>query len=176
MRSKQTEQIVFAGLFVAIVFVATYFIQIPTTGISGGLIHLGNIAMFSIALKYGKKYGAISGGIGMMLFDLFSAWFVWAPATLVVRGVMGFVIGLIAHDKNGQGSNIVKNIIAIGAGAVVMLTGYLFFEAVILGVGWAAIGSVPGNLVQLTIGLIALGLVPFLPDMKKDEEEIKIEN
>ena len=97
MRSKKTEQIVFGGLFVAIVFVATYFIQIPTTGISGGLIHLGNIAMFSIALKYGRKYGALSGGLGMMLFDLFSAWFVWAPATLVVRGVMGYVIGLVAQ-------------------------------------------------------------------------------
>ncbi len=166
MRSKQTEQIVFGGLFIAIVFVATYFIQIPTTGISGGLIHLGNIAMFSIALKYGKKYGALSGGIGMMLFDIFSAWFAWAPATLVVRGLMGFVIGFVAQDKNGQGSKLWKNIVAILLGAVVMLTGYFFFEAVILGVGWAAIAGVPGNLVQLAIGLIALGLVPFLPNMK----------
>jgi len=169
MRSKKTEQIVYGGLFVAIVFVATYFIQIPTTGISGGLIHLGNIAMFSIALKYGRKYGALSGGIGMMLFDLFSAWFVWAPATLVVRGVMGYVIGLIAQDKKGQGANIVKNVIAILVGSVVMLSGYFFFESVILGVGWAAIGGVPGNLVQLAIGLIALGIIPFLPEMKKEK-------
>ncbi len=168
MRSRKTEQIVFGGLFVSIVFVATYFIQIPTTGISGGLIHLGNIAMFSIALKYGKKYGAISGGLGMMLFDLFSAWFVWAPATLIVRGVMGFVIGLIAQDKKGQGTNIIKNIIAIVLGSFVMLFGYFFFESVILGVGWAAIAGVPGNLIQLGIGLIALGLVPFLPNMKKE--------
>jgi len=170
MRSKKTEQIVFGGLFVAIVFVATYFIQIPTTGISGGLIHLGNIAMFSIALKYGRKYGALSGGIGMMLFDLFSAWFVWAPATLVVRGIMGYVIGLVAQDKKGQGASLWKNIVAILLGSVVMLTGYFFFEAVILGVGWAAIAGVPGNLVQLAIGLIALGLVPFLPNMKTKDE------
>ncbi len=166
MRSKQTEQIVFGGLFIAIVFVATYFIQIPTTGISGGLIHLGNIAMFSIALKYGKKYGALSGGIGMMLFDIFSAWFAWAPATFVVSGLIGFVIGFVAQDKNVQVSKLWKNIVAILLGAVVMLTGYFFFEAVILGVGWAAIAGVPGNLVQLAIGLIALGLVPFLPNMK----------
>lgn len=169
MRSKQTEQIVFGGLFIAIVFVATYFIQIPTTGISGGLIHLGNIAMFSIAIKYGKKYGALSGGIGMMLFDLFSAWFVWAPATLIVRGLMGYVIGFVAQTKNGQGSSIVRNVVAILLGSVVMLSGYFVFEAVILGVGWAAIAGVPGNLVQLAIGFIALGLVPFLPDMKKEE-------
>ncbi len=167
MRSKKTEQIVYGGLFVAIVFVSTYFIQIPTTGISGGLIHLGNIAMFSIAIKYGRKYGALAGGVGMALFDLFSAWFVWAPATLVVRGLMGFVIGLIAQDKKGQGANMVKNVIAIIVGSVVMLSGYFFFEAVILGVGWAALGGVPGNLVQLAIGLIALGIIPFLPEMKK---------
>ncbi len=170
MRSLKTEHIVFAGLFISIVFVATYFIQIPTTGISGGLIHLGNIAMFSIALKYGKKYGALSGGIGMMMFDLFSAWFVWAPATLIVRGTMGFVIGFISQDKNGQGSNIYKNVIAIVIGSVVMLLGYFVFEASVLGIGWAAIASVPGNLVQITIGLIALGLVPFLPNMKSEEK------
>ncbi len=168
MRSKKTEQIVYAGLFVAIVFVATYFIQIPTTGISGGLIHLGNIAMFSISIKYGRKYGAISGGIGMMLFDLFSAWFVWAPATLIVRGTMGFVIGLLSQSEKGQGTSVVKNIIAILAGSVVMLLGYFFFEAVIIGVGWAALGSVPGNLVQIAIGLISLIIVPFLPNMKKE--------
>jgi len=170
MRSLKTEHIVFAGLFISIVFVATYFIQIPTTGISGGLIHLGNIAMFSIALKYGRKYGALSGGIGMMLFDLFSAWFVWAPATLIVRGLMGYVIGLIAQDKKGQGSNIVKNIVAIALGSVVMLSGYFVFEAAILGVGWAAITSVPGNLVQISIGLTALVLVPLLPNMKSEEK------
>jgi len=173
MRSIKTEQIVFSGLFVAIVFVATYFIQIPTTGISGGLIHLGNISMFAIALKYGKKYGALSGGLGMMLFDLFSAWFAWAPATLVVRGLMGFVIGFVAQDKNGQGQNLWKNIVAILLGSVVMLTGYFLFEAIILGVGWAAIAGVPGNLVQLAIGLIALGLVPFLPNMKKENGKIE---
>jgi len=170
MRSLKTEHIVFAGLFIAIVFVATYFIQIPTTGISGGLIHLGNIAMFSIALKYGKKYGALSGGIGMMMFDLFSAWFVWAPATLIVRGVMGYIIGFLSQDKKGQGSNIYKNVFAIIIGSVVMLSGYFVFEAVILGVGWAAIGGVPGNLIQLAIGLIALVLVPFLPNMKSEEK------
>ncbi len=167
MRSKKTEQIVYGGLFVAIVFVSTYFIQIPTTGISGGLIHLGNIAMFSIALKYGRKYGALAGGIGMMLFDLFSAWFVWAPATLIVRGVMGYVIGLIAQDTKGQGTNMIKNIIAILTGSLVMLSGYFFFESVILGVGWAALAGVPGNLIQLAIGFIALAIIPFLPEMKK---------
>ncbi len=167
MKSKKTEQIVYGGLFVAIVFVSTYFIQIPTTGISGGLIHLGNIAMFSIALKYGKKYGALAGGVGMALFDLFSAWFVWAPATLVVRGLMGFVIGLIAQDKKGQGANMLKNVIAIIGGSIVMLSGYFFFESVILGVGWAALSGVPGNLVQLAIGLISLGIIPFLPEIKK---------
>jgi len=170
MRSLKTEHIVFAGLFISIVFVATYFVQIPTTGISGGMIHLGNIAMFSIALKYGRKYGALSGGIGMMLSDLFGLWVFWAPGTLIVRFLMGYVIGLIAQDKKGQGSNIVKNIIAIGLGSVVMLSGYFVFEAVILGVGWVAFASIPGNLVQITIGLTALVLVPLLPNMKSEEK------
>ena len=166
MRDQRTEQIVFSAEFIAIVFVATYFIQIPTTGISGGLIHLGNIAMFTIALKYGKYYGALSGGIGMALFDIFSAWFAWAPGTFVVRLTMGYVIGLLAQDAKGQGANLTKNIIAIVAGSIVMVVGYFLFEAVFLGVGFAAISSVPGNLVQLVIGCLALAIVPVLPKLK----------
>lgn len=166
MRDPRTERIVFSAAFIAIVFVATYFIQIPTTGISGGLIHLGNIAMFAIALKYGKYYGAISGGIGMALFDIFSAWFAWAPGTLVVRFAMGFVIGLVAKDKKGQGANIVRNVVAIALGSVVMLVGYFLFEAIFLGVGFAAISGVPGNVTQLAIGCLGLLIVPVLPKLK----------
>ncbi len=167
MRNYETERIVYSAAFIAIVFVATYFIQIPTTGISGGLIHLGNIVMFAIAVKYGKYYGAISGGVGMALFDIFSAWFAWAPGTLVVRFAMGYVIGLVAKDKAGQGANMVRNVVAILLGSVVMLVGYFIFEAVILGVGWAAISGVPGNLTQILIGFLALVIVPFLPQLKQ---------
>jgi len=165
VRDERVSRIIFMGLFIAVVFVSTYFIQIPTPGVMGGLIHLGNIAMFSIALKYGPKYGAVAGGVGMAMFDLFSAWYLWAPGTLVVRFLMGGVIGYVGQSHwFGQYVHL-RRFVAILLGAIVMLVLYFVYEALILGVGFAALAGVPGNLVQILIGLVALGIVPFLPDM-----------
>ena len=93
--SKQkfnAKEIAMYGLFIALVYVATRFINIPGPT-SGGLFHLGNVMFFTIAMVFGKKAGAISGGIGMALFDLTSAWVVWAPFTLIIRFIMGYAIG-----------------------------------------------------------------------------------
>lgn len=168
MRDKRVTNIIFTGLFIAVVFVSTYFIQIPTPGVMGGLIHLGNIAMFSIALKYGPKYGAVAGGVGMAMFDLFSAWYLWAPGTLVVRFLMGAVIGVVGTSNWFGRYVILRRAVAILLGAVVMLVLYFVYEALILGVGFAALAGVPGNLVQIAIGFIALAIVPFLPDMEEE--------
>ena len=110
MRSKDTQRIVFSGMFIALVTVAT-FINVPYPGSAGGLMHLGTLMMFIIALKFGKTYGALSGGIGMYIFDLIGGYGIWAPGTLVVRLIMGYVVGWIAQDEKGQGSNIYRNII-----------------------------------------------------------------
>lgn len=42
------------GLFIALVYVATRFINIPGPT-SGGLFHLGNVMAFTIAIVFGKK-------------------------------------------------------------------------------------------------------------------------
>ena len=165
MRDQRVSSIIFTGLFIAVVFVSTYFIQIPTPGVMGGLIHLGNIAMFSIALKYGPKYGAIAGGVGMGMFDLFSAWYLWAPGTLVIRFLMGGVIGYVGTSNLFGKYVLLRRIVAILLGAVVMLVLYFVYEALILGIGFAAIAGVPGNLAQIAIGLLALVIIPFLPEI-----------
>ena len=169
MRNEHVHSMIYTGLFIAIVFVSTYFIQIPTPGVMGGLIHLGNIAMFSIALKYGPKYGAISGGVGMAMFDLFSAWYLWAPGTLFVRFIMGGLIGYVGNSPL-FGTNVhVRRVIAILLGGLSMLVLYFLYEAFILGVGFAALGGVFGNVIQILLGSLALFIVPFLPAMTSEE-------
>ena len=66
-----TKDIVLTGLLTAIVFSATMFINIRLPiSINGGLIHMGNIALFLTAFLFGKKKGAIAGAFGMGLFDI----------------------------------------------------------------------------------------------------------
>ena len=172
MKSKDTQRIVLSGMFIALV-TATTFINIPYPGSAGGLMHLGTLMLFIIALKFGKYYGAISGGIGMFIFDVLGGWMSWAPGTLVVRLIMGFVVGWIAESKLGQGKNIYKNILGIIVGGLVMIVGYYLYEAIFLTTFGAASLSFVGNGAQITIGLFSLVIINYIPNPLEENNGYK---
>lgn len=149
------RELTLMGLLVALVFVMTYYIQIKLPiAVNGGLIHLGNVALFTVALVLGKKRGAVAGAFGMGLFDLLSGWVAWAPYTFVIRGVMGFIIGGISGMNGKNGKNVANNAAAIIAGSVWMIAGYYAAEGIMFGNWVAPMTSIPGNLIQLGIGTV----------------------
>lgn len=165
MRDNKTMRIVASGMFIALVVVAT-FINVPFPGAVGGLVHLGTLMLLIIAMRFGKYYGAIAGGIGMAIFDILGGWLAWAPGTFVVRLLMGFVIGLIAADKLGQGKSIPKNIFAWFSGLVIMVVGYYLYEAIFLTTFETALLSIWGNVIQFGIGLLAIPAVYYFMNNK----------
>ena len=160
---NKTYDLVICALFIALTFVATWLINIrlPLVG-SGGLIHLGNVPLFVAAMLFGKKTGALAGGIGMALFDLMSGWTAWAPFTLVIVGSMGFVVGLIAEKKpfkNAQINNVLSVILAL----IIKVVGYYFAEVILYGNWVAPLGSIPGNVLQVGVaGIIVLAFIEYL--------------
>lgn len=161
MTSKDTVKIAVSGMFIALVIVAT-FINIPFIGAVGGLVHLGTLMMLIIAMRFGRYYGALAGGIGMGLFDILSGWALWAPGTLVVRLIMGFMVGWISLDsRKGQGKSIVKNILALVVGLIIMIVGYYFYEAIFLTDYKQALVSIYGNIIQFAIGTLAIPIVTY---------------
>ena len=95
------------AVFVALTYIFTAFINVKLPiAANGGLIHLGNVPLFIGAILFGKKTGAIAGGIGMGLFDLLSGWTLWAPFTLIIVGIMGFTPAEPGHGSaSGSGKN-----------------------------------------------------------------------
>jgi uncharacterized membrane protein len=175
MKKSETNIITLTAMMVAMVIGATY-IGIPNPLSFGGYMHLGTLVTFAIAIKYGKKMGMLSGGIGAALFDIFSPYAIWWPGTLITRLIMGYVVGKISEDSKGQGANNPKNYIAIGVGGVILITGYFLYQAVFLSYmpgsdpefatfGAAAL-SIPGNTIQILIGLFAVNLIKYLPDVE----------
>ena len=79
------------GIFIALNFVVTYWIQIPIPA-TGGYINIGDVAVMFTALLFGPIIGGIAGGVGPMLADAFSPWVIYAPATLVIKGIEGFLM------------------------------------------------------------------------------------
>ncbi len=167
LRNIKPIHIINVSMLSAIVFVFTYIgIQVPAFGAFGGLTHLGTLAMFLISIKYGKYYGALSGSIGMTLFDLLSPWAVWAPGTFVIRLIAGYVFGFVSETKSGQGKSQVRNWLSLALGGVVIVIGYFIFESIFLGSGFAALRSIPGNLLQLVIASLGIFMYKSMPEIK----------
>ena len=148
-----TRDLVETSLLIALVFVATKCINFQFGG-PGGLVHLGNTMFFVSSIVFGKKKGAISGAVGMGLFDLTSPYAIWAPFTFVIRGVMGYIVGSIAWSKGRRGNNVSVNIIAILLSSVWMIAGYYISEVILYSNWITPISSIPGNITQLVVGLV----------------------
>ena len=165
---NHVRTIAMVGILTALVYVFTAFVNIrlPFAG-NGGLIHLGNVPLFLGAVIYGKKTGAIAGGVGMGLFDITSGWLPWAPFTIVIAGLMGYVVGMIAEKKRGIGWYA----IAIALACVIKIVGYYIAEVILYGNWIAPFGSVPGNLLQILSAAILV--LPIAERVRKAIDKIR---
>lgn len=154
--SSQIRFITITAMFIALTYVFTAFVNVKLPiAANGGLIHLGNVPLFIGAILFGKKTGAIAGGVGMGLFDLLSGWTAWAPFTFVIVGLMGFAVGAITEKRKGFGWNV----LAIAVACVIKIVGYYIAEGFIYGNWVAPVASIPGNLVQIGVAAVIVLLV-----------------
>ena len=122
--------------------------------------------LFIFAIIFGKKTGAIAGGIGMGLFDLLSGWTAWAPFTLIIVGLMGFVMGLITEKKQG----FQWYVVAMVAACAIKIAGYYIAEVILYGNWVTPATSIPGNLLQ--IGVAAVIVLIIIVPLKKAANKV----
>ncbi|MDN4494092.1 ECF transporter S component [Ureibacillus aquaedulcis] len=162
----QTFDLIVSALLIALVFVATVFlnIKLPIGG-NGGLVHLGTGMLFIASILFGPKKGAIAGSLGMALFDLMSGWTIWAPGTFIARGLQGYIVGKIAWSKGKNGNSVGLNILGMVVSIPVMLVVYYLYESIIFGNWIVPLASIPGNLIQIAVGMIVA--IPVCIVLKK---------
>ena len=150
-KGKVTEtERTLCGVLAALVFLLTRYIQVQIRPAKGGLVHLGNVPMFFAAAFFGKRVGAVCGGLGMALSDLLSQWAVYAPASLVIVGIMGFVFAAIVRKKPTILNLIVATVVVLG----IKLAGYYLFEVLLTMSVTVPLASIPGNIMQIATGAI----------------------
>lgn len=153
--STRTRQLVITAMSIALVLVATLFINIKLPiASSGGLVHMGTAMLFLIAILFGPRTALIAGAIGMGLFDLISGWTLWAPFTIVARGLQGYIVGRIAWSSRYKGDNPGLNIFAMIVSAPVMLAVYYVCEGILYSNWVAPVASIPGNITQNVVGIL----------------------
>lgn len=84
----------YTGLVAVSTFIFTVYV--PATR---GYFNIGESMVYIVALLAGPYVGAFAGGVGSMIADLILGYFFFAPATLVIKGVEGGVLGLLASKK-----------------------------------------------------------------------------
>ncbi len=152
-RKSNIKFITITAIFIALTYVFTAFINVRLPiAANGGLIHLGNVPLFIGAIIFGKKTGAIAGGVGMALFDLLSGWTLWAPFTLVIVGLMGWVVGKMTEKESHQ--KYPWYVLAILTACLIKVGGYYVAEGIIYGNWIAPLSSIPGNLVQICVAAV----------------------
>lgn len=150
MSDKKIRKLVVSALMAALTYVATMVIQIPSP--MNGYVNLGDCFVLLSGWLLGPWWGAAAGGIGSMLADLLLGYGHYAPGTLIIKGVMALAAALIfkAFRKNGAGA-LVSGVVA----EIIMVAGYFGYAGLLLGKGIGAAASIPGNLVQGAVGLVA---------------------
>ena len=167
--SQKTLDLIMTSMLVALVFLSTFFLNIKLPiSVNGGLVHLGTAMLFIASILFGPKKGALAGAIGMGLFDLVGGWLLWAPITIVARGLQGFIVGKIAWSKGRKGSSLALNVIATLVSVPFMIAVYYFGEVILYGNWIVPLTSIPGDLLQNALGMIialpvciALKKVPY---------------
>ncbi|MDR2515560.1 MAG: ECF transporter S component [Christensenellaceae bacterium] len=154
--SEQLKRLVYCGLFTALVAVATMYIQLPT---AIGYANLGDGFILGSAVLLGP-FAAVVGGLGSALADLLLGYGVYAPATLVIKGLMG----LCAAQFIRKG--LPFRLLGFALAELIMVLGYFAFECVLYTPA-AALASVLPNLAQGAVGiLVALALSPLLDRLR----------
>lgn len=154
------------GVMAALVAVLTFAVQIyiPATR---GYLNFGDIMIFVSALTFGPVVGGFAGGVGSAISDVAGGYAYFAPYTLVIKGVEGFIAGLISSRISYR-----RDVLAVIIAGAEMITGYFLAEFFPLQIGWAALAEVPANIVQIVaggiVGLpIALIIRKRLPEILK---------
>ena len=139
------------GIFAALICVFTLVIRIPVPATTG-YINIGDFGVMLSGLLFGPIIGGLAGGIGSSIADLIG-FPQFAIPTLIIKGLEGFVVGLISNPKKKHLRIDYKDIIAVIMGGLLMVMGYFLVEIPIYGVG-AALGEVPGNSFQFIFGIL----------------------
>lgn len=96
--NSNVKKLTIGGLMIALVFATTFSVQIPIP-FTQGYIHAGDSMIFVTGILFGWKFGALAGGLGSAMADIFGGYANWALPTLIIKALMGALVGWIAKDS-----------------------------------------------------------------------------
>jgi uncharacterized membrane protein len=150
---KNALSISIIGIFSTLICILTIIISVPIPA-TQGYINIGDAGVMFTALLFGPIIGGIAGGVGSSLADIILGYTIYAPATLIIKGLEGFIVGLIANPKRQISRINSRDIISVIAGGSFMVYGYFLYEIFIWGVIGAVYELFFNGVIQFGLGAI----------------------
>lgn len=171
IKRMSTFKIALIGIFTALTFVVTITIRVPMIG-TNGYVNIGDAIIYITAAVLGPIPALLAGGIGSCIADLIG-YPIWAPFTLIIKGLEGFIVGILLKLLLKKGGSIWKNIlgglISMIVSAVFMIIMYFFAGWILSGLG-GAIQSIVGNIFQGGISIVIAMVAIFVFQLPKIAE------
>ena len=150
MKNNRLRKLILTALFAALTCLATAVIQVPAPLV--GYVHIGDILVLCSAFLLGPIFGTAAAGIGSALADIFLAYAIYAPATLLIKAAFALVAALVARALRAFPPSFGRLLGGL-LGGILMALGYFAYEAFVLGYGIGAAANIPASLLQAALGI-----------------------
>lgn len=146
LTNDRIRSVVMHGILMAIVALLTLFASVPLPmGNGGAYLNAGDAAVYASAYVLGPWGGALVSALGSALADVLHGAVIYAPVTLVIKGLMALICGLLLKRM--------KRLPPVFAG-LIMPVGYFAFEIILYGAETAFFGLWT-NGIQYAFGTLA---------------------
>jgi len=92
VRSEEWPGVVARSVVFAVLVLAATMVSVATP-VTRGYFNLGESMVYTAAILGGPLVGAVSGGVGSALADILLGYGHYAPGTLTIKGLEGFIVG-----------------------------------------------------------------------------------
>ncbi len=161
-KNSKATLITFSALFAAMTYVMTAFVHVPT---AKGYIHIGDAVIFIAASMLPKPYAICAASIGAALSDALSGYWIWVPATLLIKGLT-----VLAFTSKKPKMLCVRNIAALLPALALCVGGYGLYSGLVI------YGSLPAGFLDApanTFQTAASAAVYIVLSLTLDKAEIK---
>ena len=153
MQNRKIRLTCISGAFVAVVFVVTAYLHIPTTN---GYIHVGDGIIYLAACILPLPYAIAVGAGGALLADCLTGFAIWAPGSVVIKALTA----LLFSSKCKKIMSF-RNLLMLIPAAGVCAGGYYLYESMIYSNFIAPLAGIPASLTQSAVSsilFIAVGI------------------
>lgn len=147
MSRPDNKTLILTGILLVVVVLLTCLLRfdIHHQETLAGYWTLGDIGVYLAAALLPGPWAALAAGVGSALADIFVGQAIYAPASLIIKAGMAFLL----FSRLGRGHTFLDLVKSVSVAGAIMIGGYFFYDLIIRGDYVLAAISLPFNILQL---------------------------